>query len=1033
MAGGSLPRGGKSEYFRRLSELAPEDVRTRVTQFIESVAYKSELPGAIGESVAATTPAAHDHSKYALEDHSHTNYAIKNHSHPTSASKINLNDLSDVSFGLVTPGELLVASGFGGWSNRPPWFGSDQFVVFDSSNGFGFNFNISTLTERRTASAVDAPMTIPPTADWLDLTDGGLTYLHTHDHDYLYGAGYYMHYEIDFHIDDDTIHFTEGSISHLNIQDIGTYAHADIDSHLDDLGNFHDHGNLTGLADDDHLQYLQRTEWYANGFVDRADTTLAWDDGTRTLTLAPAVTSFDYYYAGYKYTETGSLAATITDTEGLWVFYIGSGGAAVLSTIHNPTYDQVEQAIDDECIVAYVYWDATNNDGRLLGERHGAAMPPAVHHYLHELFGAQYSSGMTLGDILVDQAGSADTHAQFSITAGKFYDEDLGHETLAHASTDTWECYYVNGSGDVRWVDCEATFPVAAVGGVIAWNSAGTLTPADNNKYICYHVFATNIHTDAGGDYYPVVTPGIVQYGSKAAAQDAALSEIQAIDFGDWPTEEIIPVATVIFKHLATMSNGVEAAIQSTEGGGDFVDWRFTAVSGSSTSVNDHGALSGLSDDDHPQYLLAAAATDRATFGTNWVDLTDAGATTLHKHSHTGLDDIGTNTHAQIDTFIGTTVPATYLPLAGGTLTGNLIVQKASPEVGMIGTSYTTRYYQTGSNLELGILPNGGATYDALVVRPGARPQYYTSAGGGVSDDLVISGDLSSYLPLTAGSGKPLSGDLYVQAAGTTTIFVRKAASATDYGKLMNDGSYTFLRGYAAGNAGLAFDAVSGATSTSDILFHRYTTTSGVRKTTFYLGDGTGTVQHTINSGTGNVDLCQQGGTLTVGGTELLPLTAGSGKPLSGNLYIDTASAAALLLRANGDASDYAIFKDEGPAAYFNKVAASGNALFYFNAQPSDNTSQALVEFFRATNTSGARIVRFYVGNNTGTVQHLFNAGTGVVNLCQQGGGLKVSNGYVQLPYLAGAPASPENGMIWMESDGLHLYYAGAEKLVAGV
>ena len=30
-------------------------------------------------------------------------------------------------------------------------------------------------------------------------------------------------------------------------------------------------------------------------------------------------------------------------------------------------------------------------------------------------------------------------------------------------------------------------------------------------------------------------------------------------------------------------------------------------------------------------------------------DLTDGGATTLHKHSHTGLDDIGTTTHAQIE------------------------------------------------------------------------------------------------------------------------------------------------------------------------------------------------------------------------------------------------------------------------------------------------------------------------------------------------------------------------------------------------
>lgn len=48
----------------------------------------------------------------------------------------------------------------------------------------------------------------------------------------------------------------------------------------------------------------------------------------------------------------------------------------------------------------------------------------------------------------------------------------------------------------------------------------------------------------------------------------------------------------------------------------------------------DHGAaITGLADDDHTQYLLASAATDRATFSTNWTDLTDGGATTLHSHA----------------------------------------------------------------------------------------------------------------------------------------------------------------------------------------------------------------------------------------------------------------------------------------------------------------------------------------------------------------------------------------------------------------
>ena len=50
-----------------------------------------------------------------------------------------------------------------------------------------------------------------------------------------------------------------------------------------------------------------------------------------------------------------------------------------------------------------------------------------------------------------------------------------------------------------------------------------------------------------------------------------------------------------------------------------------------------------------------------------------------------------------------------------------------------------------------------------------------------------------------------------------------------------------------------------------------------------------------------------------------------------------------------------------------------------------------------------------------------------------QEGGMSIrGDGVVQLPYLGAIPANPVNGMIWMESDGLHLYYGGAEKVVAG-
>lgn len=81
----------------------------------------------------------------------------------------------------------------------------------------------------------------------------------------------------------------------------------------------------------------------------------------------------------------------------------------------------------------------------------------------------------------------------------------------------------------------------------------------------------------------------------------------------------------------------------------------------------DHGnALNGLTDDDHTQYLLASAATDRATFAANWTDLTDSGATTLHSHA-------GGGAHALLD-------GSTHSDSAADAVSrGSIIVGNATP------------------------------------------------------------------------------------------------------------------------------------------------------------------------------------------------------------------------------------------------------------------------------------------------------------------------------------------------------------------
>lgn len=557
----------------------------------------------------------------------------------------------------------------------------------------------------------------------------------------------------------------------------------------DQTGSYYlDHGNHTGLLDDDHTQYVLRSQWKQNGFVSKDDVTISWDDGTRTLSVTKTGASFVYFEAGVAYTKTTVQTKQIDDTEGLWVFYFDG---ATLTAANNPSGADIEHVIENHTIVAYVYWDATNNDGRLFAEPHGSNMSPSTHHYLHDVLGAQYDTGMALGDILADEDGSSNTHAQFSTEAGTFYDEDVKHTTELTAAATGLEIYYFNGS-DLRWTTNAGYSFITYSGGSgrIAYNNSGTQTEVDNTKFVLAHVFASNIKDDDGTNYRLIAVQGQAQYATLALARTGADTEIFNLITGDLPMQELVPVATVIFQTADAYTNGVNARIRSTDTGDDYIDWRTSLGSGvgGSTTTNDHGLLSGLADDDHTQYILASGSR---ALTADW----DAGsfeirAQTLESDVATGTAPLTiasttavTNLNADL---LDGSHAAAFAKISGTPADGRVAIWTGATDIeGIVGVTDANIVTYVG-----GAATGNLAKVDAIVIGPpyfkiedsGIAPASVLLAGGTVP--LTANWDAGSY-EIRA---QTLESDV---ATGTAPLTIASTTAVTNLNADMLDGFHS--------------------------------------------------------------------------------------------------------------------------------------------------------------------------------------------------------------------------------------------------
>lgn len=118
-----------------------------------------------------------------------------------------------------------------------------------------------------------------------------------------------------------------------------------------------------------------------------------------------------------------------------------------------------------------------------------------------------------------------------------------------------------------------------------------------------------------------------------------------------------------------------------------------------SVTGQDHGALSGLSDDDHTQYHTDARG-DARYYTKAEVDSAVAGAAGTTDHG--ALTGLGDDDHTQY--FNASRGDARYLKLAGGTLSGDITLLKAAPSVNADSTSGNAQFRLADTGATKGVM-----------------------------------------------------------------------------------------------------------------------------------------------------------------------------------------------------------------------------------------------------------------------------------------------------------------------------------------
>jgi hypothetical protein len=495
------------------------------------------------------------------------------------------------------------------------------------------------------------------------------------------------------------------------------------------------------------------------GHEDRTASYIAFDNGTRTFSIQPANGSYVVWCVGLRYEKKSLESIQIPNTTGLYYISFNAQGQLQYST----TYF----VWDQDCPTAYVYWNSTTQRAEFFAdERHGITMDWQTHEYLHRTRGAAYANGFDASNFDTStQNGNTDAQAKLDIDNGTFFDEDLQvdvRHSLAPAQN-TWEqqlqgparipVFYRSGTSYVY--DAPTDFPVKQGTSHPLYNSSSggnwSTTELGANSYGIQWIVGTNQLN------YPILSiMGQTQYSNVGQAEAASWADM---DLDGLPIVEIRVLYKIVFR--ATGSNTPGCYFDQID------DYRNALSNATSTAaaVVDHGNLTGLADDDHPQYLTSSRADllyadinasptiTLAGDATGSVTLTDLGNGTLtlavvnDSHTHDGRYYTETESDSR------------FVNVTGDTMTGALTASGGINGLTLANGISGSNFNITGVNqLEIadpgeGIVWKAGASGDiSLYVIDDASDNILHTNGTLSGERLRVGGH---YIDDVAGSGNP--------------------------------------------------------------------------------------------------------------------------------------------------------------------------------------------------------------------------------------------------------------------------------------